>query len=412
MMKTLLGLNTEELCEVVQELGEPAYRGKQLAEWIYRRGARTFEEMTNLPDKLRASLSKGYVVGRSEVVAVQRSQDGTVKLLLELNDGAQGEIPLNLPLRKGEAGGDAFTKGEASFPLRKRPSVNLPLRKRLTIDLPLRKRGIKGDLTFTKSEGSSLVETVGIPYADRFSCCLSTQVGCPVGCVFCATGLGGFTRNLTAGEIVDQVLSIQEASGKRVDHAVFMGMGEPLLNYEATVKALRLLNEEMGIAMRHLTVSTVGFVPGIHRLAQEKLQATLAVSLHAPTDELRRRLIPGMKFSLNEIIEACRKYFEITGRRVTFEYCLLDGVNDGVEEARELARLLRGMNCHVNLIPYNPVAGLAYKTRSRERVRAFREVLEGAGVQVTQRQQRGADIDAACGQLKAKSQRPKAREIV
>jgi 23S rRNA (adenine2503-C2)-methyltransferase len=245
------------------------------------------------------------------------------------------------------------------------------------------------------------VETVGIPYADRFSCCLSTQVGCPVGCVFCATGLGGFTRNLTAGEIVDQVLAVQEASGNRVNHAVFMGMGEPLLNYEATVKAMRLLNGEMGIAMRHLTVSTVGFVPGIRRLAQEKLQATLAVSLHAPTDELRWRLIPGMKFSLAEIVDACREYLRLTGRRVTFEYCLLEGINDGVEAAGELARLLRGMNCHVNLIPYNPVTGLAYRTRSRKGVRAFREVLEGAGIQVTQRLQRGADIDAACGQLHA-----------
>jgi 23S rRNA (adenine2503-C2)-methyltransferase len=382
MMKALLGLNTEELCALVQELGQPAYRGRQLAEWIYRHGARTFEEMTNLPDKLRASLKNEYQIGRSETVAVQRSRDGTMKLLLELNDGLLEKIPLNLPL----------IKGKDSVPLRKRPSVNFPLRK----------RGIKGDLPLTQGEASSMVETVGLPYAGRFSCCLSTQVGCPVGCVFCATGLGGFTRNLTEGEIVDQVLAVQEVSGKRVDHAVFMGMGEPLLNYEATVKALRLLNDEMGIAMRHLTVSTVGFVPGIHRLAGERLQATLAVSLHAPTDELRRQLIPGMKFRLAEIIDACREYLQLTGRRVTFEYCLLEGVNDGVDEARELARLLQGMNCHVNLIPYNPVAGLAYRTRSRERIRAFREVLEGAGIQVTQRMQRGADIDAACGQLKAK----------
>jgi 23S rRNA (adenine2503-C2)-methyltransferase len=344
MMKTLLGLNTEELGKVAQELGEPAYRGKQLGEWTYRHGVRSFDEMSNLPDKLRASLKKEYQIGRSETVAVQRSKDGTIKLLLELKLKTQAK----------------------------------------------------------DKEFGDTVETVGIPYADRFSCCLSTQVGCPVGCVFCATGLGGFTRNLTAGEIVDQVLAVQEAAGKRVDHAVFMGMGEPLLNYEATVKALRLLNEEMGIAMRHLTVSTVGYVPGIHRLAQEKLQATLAVSLHAPTDELRRRLIPGMKFSLDEIINACKEYLELTGRRVTYEYCLLEGVNDGVEEARELARLLQGMNCHVNLIPYNPVTGLDFHTRSRKSVKAFREVLEGAGMQVTQRLQRGADIDAACGQLKAK----------
>ena len=175
-MKVLLGLNTDELCALAQEAGEPAYRGKQIAEWVYQHEARTFEEMTNLPDKLRAHLSRQYTVGRSETVAIQRSRDGTIKLLLELAD-------------------------------------------------------------------DSKVETVGLPYADRFSCCLSTQVGCPVGCVFCATGLGGFSRNLTAGEIVDQVLAVQEAGRtRRVDHVVFMGMGEPLLNYEATVKAMRLLN--------------------------------------------------------------------------------------------------------------------------------------------------------------------------
>jgi 23S rRNA (adenine2503-C2)-methyltransferase len=245
---------------------------------------------------------------------------------------------------------------------------------------------------------------VGLSYADRFSCCLSTQVGCPVGCVFCATGLGGFSRNLTAGEIVDQVLAVQEAGRtRRVDHVVFMGMGEPLLNYEATVKAMRLLNSELGIAMRHLTVSTVGYVPGIHRLAQEKLQVTLAVSLHAPTDDLRRQLIPGMtRWSLAEIIDACREYLQQTGRRVTFEYCLLDGVNDGTKEAQELARLLQGMNCHVNLIPYNPVSGLASYKRPKKSIRAFRGILEGAGIRVTQRVQRGPDINAACGQLRTK----------
>ncbi len=341
MLKTLLGLNTDELCALVQEYGEPAYRGKQLAEWLYHHGARTFEEMTNLPDKLRAYLSTGYVVGRSETVAIQNSRDGTVKLLLALHDGSK-------------------------------------------------------------------VETVGIPYADRFSCCLSTQVGCPVGCVFCATGMGGYSRNLTAGEIVDQVLAVQEAAeNRRVDHIVFMGMGEPLLNYEATVKAMRLLNSELGIAMRHLTVSTVGYVPGIRRLAQEKMQVTLAVSLHAPTDDLRRRLVPGMKWRLAEIMDACREYLQQTGRRLTFEYCLLEGVNDGTAEAQALARLLQRINCHVNLIPYNPVTGLTFHARSRKSIRAFREILEAAGIQVTQRLQRGSDIDAACGQLKTKKQKPK-----
>ncbi len=377
-MKVLLGLNTEELCALVQELGEPAYRGKQLAEWIYMRGAKTFDEMNNLPARLRTKLSKNYEIDRSRTVAIQHSQDGTIKLLLEFRPKTKDQkqkIPSFDKLRMN---------GETKIP------PNLPLR--------------KGEDSSTEDT----VETVGIPYTGRFSCCLSTQVGCPVGCVFCATGMGGFSRNLTAGEIVDQVLAVQEATGdRRVDHVVFMGMGEPLLNYAATIKAIRLLNGEMGIAMRHLTVSTVGFVPGIRLLAKEKLQVTLAVSLHAGTDKLRRRLVPGMKFSLREIISACKEYLLETGRRVTFEYCLLDGVNDSLTEAQALAGLLQGMNCHVNLIPYNPVSGLDFGTRSRKRVKAFREVLESSGIQVTQRVQRGADISAACGQLRqVKSEKP------
>jgi len=347
MLSTLLGLNTDELRALVQENGELAYRGDQLAEWIYQHGAHTFHEMTNLPDRLRAHLSKEYEVGRSHTVTVQHSRDGTIKLLVATRDGAK-------------------------------------------------------------------VETVGLPYADRFSCCVSTQVGCPVACVFCATGLSGYTRNLTAGEIVDQVLAVQEVARNqalqidsrscRIDHVTFMGMGEPLLNYVATIKAMRLLNSELAVSMRHLTVSTVGFVPGIRKLAQEKTQATLAVSLHAPTDDLRRQLIPGMtRWGVAEIIDACHEYVQQTGRRVTVEYCLLDGINDRIAEAHELARLLHGLNCHVNLIPYNPVAGLAFHAPPRKRIRVFREILDSAGIRVTQRVQRGSDIDAACGQLRQRT---------
>jgi len=347
MLTTLLGLDTDELRTLVQEYGESAYRGNQLAEWLYRSGARTFEQMANLPDALRVRLGEKCQVGRGKVVLSQRSKDGTVKLLLAMHD-------------------------------------------------------------------SATVETVGLPYPDRLSCCVSTQVGCPIGCVFCATGMSGYARDLTAGEIVDQVLTVQEAMRKRpsqvgdpdcrIDHVTFMGMGEPLLNYAATVKAVRLLNSELGIAMRHLTISTVGFVPGIRRLAQEGLQVTLAVSLHAPTDELRRRLVPGMTvWTVADLIAVCRDYVRQTGRRVTFEYCLLDGVNDGPTEASELARVLRGLNCHVNLIACNPVAALSIRPPSREHIRAFREILEGAGIQVTQRVQRGSDIDAACGQLRQRA---------
>ncbi len=344
MLTALSGLNTDELRALAQEEGEPAYRGNQLAEWIYRRGSRTFEEMNNLPDALRLWLSEKYEVGRSQVVAIQRSLDGTAKLLLAIHDAAK-------------------------------------------------------------------VETVGLPYTDRFSCCLSTQVGCPIGCIFCATGMSGYTRNLTAGEMVDQVLAVQEVvrtqsmqtdnHDYRIDHVTFMGMGEPLLNYESTVKAARLLNRELGISMRHLTVSTVGFIPGIRRLAQEKLPLSLAMSLHAPTNALRRRLIPKMaRWSITEIIDVCREYVRQTSRRVTFEYCLIDGINDRESEAHELVRVVSGLNCHINLIPYNPVSGIAFRAPSEKHVRAFYQILESKGIQVTRRVQRGSDIDAACGQLR------------
>jgi 23S rRNA (adenine2503-C2)-methyltransferase len=339
----LIGLTTEELGTVARASGQQPYRGTQIAEWLYRRGTHTIEAMTNLPENLKSSLGATYRVGRSHCVAERRSKDGTVKLLLQCQDGAR-------------------------------------------------------------------VESVGLPYADRSSCCVSTQVGCTVGCVFCATGLSGFTRNLTAGEIVDQVLSVQEAlyqpasepgPMRRIDHVVFMGMGEPLLNYDATLKAVRLLNSEVGIAMRQLTVSTVGYVPAIYRLARESLQLTLAVSLHAATDELRRRLIPGMaRWSVSELVDACRAYVSQTGRRITFEYCLLDGINDAVADAEALASALRGVNCHVNLIVHNPVPGLGFHAPPRRQLLAFRARLEDAGIVVTQRLERGADIDAACGQLR------------
>jgi len=347
MVYTLLGLNTDELRALVQRNSEPAYRGNQLAEWIYRHKARTFDEMTNLPDNLRAWLSKEYKVGCSQALTVQYSRDGTIKLLLAMDDGAK-------------------------------------------------------------------VETVGLPYADRFSCCLSTQVGCPVACVFCATGLSDYIRNLTAGEIVEQVLAVEKVAQsqqfqidghtRRIDHVTFMGMGEPLLNYAATLKAIQVLNSELGISMRHLTVSTVGFVPGIRKLAQEKMQITLAVSLHAPNDGLRRKLIPGMsRWNVTEIMDACYEYFQQTGRRITFEYCLLGGVNDGAAEAHELVRLLHGLKCHVNLIPYNPASGLIFCAPQRKNILAFRKILDSGGIRVTQRVQRGSDIDAACGQLRQRT---------
>jgi len=344
MDNTLLGRSTSDLKELFAANGFPSYRGAQVAQWLYVHSAHTFAAMSSLPAPLREQLASTYTVGRSQQLSVSTSADGSFKLLLGLSDG-------------------------------------------------------------------HAVETVGLPYPDRLSCCVSTQVGCPIGCVFCATGLSGYIRNLSAGEIVDQVLSVQEwlpqaasTSGhahQRVDHVTFMGMGEPLLNYEATITAARLLNEEMGIAMRRLTISTVGLIPGIYRLAQERLQLTLAVSLHAPSDELRRRLIPGMsRYDVKDIILACDAYVRQTGRRVTFEYCMLGGINDSVADATALARLLHGLNCHVNLIPFNPVPGLPFRASVQEAVRSFREALSAHGIPVTQRLQRGSDAAAACGQLR------------
>ncbi|MGD0355356.1 MAG: 23S rRNA (adenine(2503)-C(2))-methyltransferase RlmN [Dehalococcoidia bacterium] len=342
MKKLLLGLSDGELKLLAAEAGEKEYRGKQIADLVYRQGCRGVALMSNLPAKFRSWLDKEYAVGRSQIVKTRRGKDRTFKVLLT----------------------PAF-----------------------------------GDF----------IESVGMAYEDRFSCCVSTQVGCSVGCSFCATGAGGFKRNLAAGEIIDQVLTVGEVAVRekmlppdgRVSHVVFMGMGEPLMNYEATLTAVKLLNSELKVGMRNITISTIGYVPGIYRVAREHLQLTLAISLHASEDTIRRRLVPGMsRFSLKDIVEAGRDYFRETGRRVTFEYCLLAGVNDSPSEAARLAELLKGMNCHVNLIPFNPVEGKNYKPPRADRSADFRRVLEDGDIPVTQREQRGAGIEAACGQLR------------
>jgi len=250
-------------------------------------------------------------------------------------------------------------------------------------------------------EDNQRIEAVLLPYEDRVSVCVSTQVGCALGCRFCATGVGGFVRNLTAGEIVDEVLTLQKETPRSISHVVYMGMGEPLLNYDNVLKSLHLLNEEVGISMRRLTLSTIGITPAIRRLAVEKLQLTLAISLHAPNDALRRQLMPiVVKYPLHELIKACREYTDYTHRRITFEYLLLDGVNDSPDTARQLTSLLKGMLCSVNLIPYNVVAELPFRRPTKERVQAFRAILEKAGIVVTQRMERGHSVSAACGQLR------------
>jgi 23S rRNA (adenine2503-C2)-methyltransferase len=343
--KILLGMSTAELKLHTAELGEKEFRGKQVADWIYRQGCRRVNDMANLPAVFRMKLDESCEVGRSTIEKTSVGRDGTFKLLL-------------------------------------RPYYG------------------------------ELVETVGMPYEERFSCCVSTQVGCPVGCTFCATGAGGFKRNLAAGEMVDQVLTVGEIAIKekmlapdgRISHVVFMGMGEPLLNYEATLAAVRLVNDELKIGMRNITISTIGYVPGIYRLAAERLQLTLAVSLHAADDTLRRKLVPGMsRYLLKDIVASCQHYCNNTGRRVTYEYCLLKGINDNQAEAAALATLLKGLNCHVNLIPFNEFKQSNFRRPEPAGVMAFRRVLEDAGITVTQREQRGAGIQAACGQLRRQS---------
>lgn len=330
----LLGLARADLQALSASYGQPAYRGRQLAGWLYARRARSFQEMSDLPQSFRERLGERHVTGRSHVAHVQTSRDGTRKLLLELKDGAR-------------------------------------------------------------------IETVVLPYEDRTSVCVSSQVGCPVGCTFCATATMGFARNLSAGEMVDQVLTAADHSESRISHVVVMGMGEPMLNYDAVIQACRLLREELGISYRRQTLSTAGHVPGILRLAEEGLPITLALSLHAPEDSLRGRLIPmSRKWGVTEVMDAVDEYVRLTGRRVTLEYLLLGGLNDAELQARQLAELAAGRVTHVNLIPWNPAASReAFAPPTAARTARFREVLVQAGVPVTTRMERGQDIDAACGQL-------------
>jgi 23S rRNA (adenine2503-C2)-methyltransferase len=267
--------------------------------------------------------------------------------------------------------------------------------------------GLTRKVLFGLPDGEA-IESVLMLYEGRQTVCLSTQVGCPVGCPFCATGQGGFVRNLTSGEIVEQVLHFARElrdEGKRVSNVVFMGMGEPLLNYDATWQAVETLTDSRGynLGARHLTISTAGVIPGIQRLAGEGLQVGLAVSLHAPRDDLRRTLVPlARRYPLSELLSACRSYVEQTGRRVTFEYALLDDVNDSLQQARQLAHLLSGLLCHVNLLPLNPVADCPWRPSPEERVLAFDRELRRLGIGSTIRQRRGLDIDAGCGQLRGR----------
>ncbi len=334
----VFGHTPQSLQEVLGAWDEPAYRARQVLQWVYQHGAATFEQISNLPKALREKLTAALPLYESIVVREQVSHDGVVKRLLQWPDGATTECVL-------------------------------------------------------------------IPEGDRRTACISTQVGCPVQCVFCASGIDGLQRQLTAGQIVEQAMRVRELCGPqaRLSNVVFMGLGEPLANYAATVHALRTINADwgMGIGARKITVSTVGLPNQMRKLADEDLQLTLALSLHAPTDELRKRLIPwAERVTIDSLVDAANYYFEQTHREVTLEYILLAGVNDAVPHALALASVAKRMRSNVNLIAYNPVDRLPYQRPAESAVVRFLETLRSQGVNAHVRRSRGLDIDGACGQLR------------
>ncbi len=337
----LLGLSLKQLEEWVVSQGQPSFRGRQLHDWLYKKGIKELEDITVLPKSWRKLLeNEGITVGRLREVRRLIAKDATTKLLLETIDGEN-------------------------------------------------------------------IETVGIPTKRRLTVCVSSQIGCPMACTFCATGVGGIQRSLGAHEIIDQVLSVREAMDRRPSHVVFMGMGEPLLNIDSVLAAISCLNNEMGISQRRITLSTVGVPDTLPDLAERALnhlgrvQFTLAVSLHAPSQKLREEIIPtAHAYPIDKLLEDCRHYLDLTGRRISFEYILLGDINDHPLQARELAGIVGGFQSHVNLIAYNPIEGIAFERPSMKRIEAFRSILEDEGISVTLRPSRGLDQNAACGQLR------------
>ena len=331
-------MSFDELSAVVSTLGQPSFRTGQIFSWL-QSGVTHWDEMANIPAVLRAKLAEGYYIVTANIKKRLESViDDTVKYLYEMHDG-------------------------------------------------------------------ELVESVLMKYNHGYSLCISTQVGCRMGCSFCATGLYGLTRNLTASEMLAQITSAERDKGIRVSNVVLMGMGEPLDNFDNVVRFLQLVSDERGlnIGMRHISLSTSGLVPGIYKLMEYKFPITLSVSLHAPNDELRSSIMKvNRSFGIESLMKACRDYIAVTGRRISFEYALIEGVNDSDRCAKQLAVLMRGMLCHVNLIPANPVKENSYKKPDRQRLEHFCKLLCSLGVNTTIRRTLGADIDASCGQLRGR----------
>ena len=338
----ILNYSLPELESLVLGMGEKKFRAKQIFGWLAR-GAASYDEMSNVPAGLRRNLAEnGYYIGQPEVVTMQESK----------SDGTRKCL-------------------------------------------------------YEFSDGAR-VESVFMKYSYGNSICISTQVGCLMGCTFCASTMDGKQRDLTAGEMLGEVLKMKRVTGEDINHIVLMGMGEPLDNYEEVSKFLKLINSPDGVnlSLRNITLSTCGIIPGIYRFAEDFPQVNLAVSLHAPNDEIRRRTMPvARKYGYDDLMKACRDYTEKTHRRITFEYALIRGVNDSPENAEELADHLKGWLTHVNLIPLNEVKGRGYRTAEGSSVLAFRKVLEKRGIAATVRRTLGSDIDAACGQLRASAER-------
>ena len=335
-MTDIKSMTKDELKNLMTELGEKPFRAKQIYSWLHEHLVTSYDEMGNIPGKLKEKL-KDYPIAALEMVDEQISAiDGTRKYLFRLSDG-------------------------------------------------------------------NVIESVLMRYKHGNSVCISSQVGCKMGCRFCASTIGGWTRNLLPSEMLDQIYRIQSITGERVSNVVVMGTGEPMDNYDNIVRFVHLLSDEDGlnISQRNITVSTCGIVPKIYELAKEKLQITLALSLHAPNDEKRQELMPiAQRYSMDEVLDACRNYFQETGRRITFEYSLVAGVNDSDEDARELSSRIHDINCHVNLIPVNPIKERSYRRSTHLAVENFKIKLEKCGINVTIRREMGRDIDGACGQLR------------
>ncbi len=385
LTSALLGMDREEIASLVSEAGQPSYRAKQIMDALYRQRVETLEEISTLPQNFRESLTRsGVAVGAARIEQKFVSQDGTVRYLIAFADGQSVET-VWMPGGDGGEAGDGSEAGDEA----EDSSLGISVAKAQSLTTePI--AALKGCATQKPS---------------RSTICVSSQVGCAVECQFCLTALLGVKRNLTAGEIVGQVCAVlkdQKVSPPedRIN-LVFMGMGEPFLNYENFVKASRLLVEGVGIAERRMTVSTAGIVPRIRDFGVEKIRPKLAISLNASNDPLRTRLMPlNKKWTLEMLMAAAREFPLRTREWITFEYVLLGGVNDAPENAKEVAELVRGMRCKVNLIALNPGPGIEFTTPSVERVAAFQKILRDAGIPAYVRRPRGRDIYAACGQLK------------